>query len=93
MAVVHFRNHLEELKQSLQTDCGLKLTIRIDKADYLVKLTYIQWGLAQNSSKIEIADPDGVIISTMDKTKIDKDYQQVCSIILSDWKSRKATKK
>jgi hypothetical protein len=36
MAVVHFREHLEELKQSLQTDCGLKLTIRIDKADYLV---------------------------------------------------------
>ena len=89
-AVAAFKKHVQQLTQYLQTNCGLAVTIKADTADYLVKLRYEEGYWIHKSVKLEIANPDGDTISTMDNTKLEKDYQQVCSIILTDWSSRQA---
>jgi hypothetical protein len=92
-----FRKQVGQLTLYLQTDCGLKVTIKADKANYLVKLTYTEWGWMHRAVKVEIANPEGDTITTTENTKsgfrgFEKDYQQVCSIILTDWSSRQDRK-
>ena len=79
---------MQQLTQFMQTECGTAMTIRMDKADYLVKLTYLETGWVLSSVKIEIANPEGKIVSTMDNTKLQEEFPQVCSTILCDWSSR-----
>ena len=53
-----FRKQVGQLTQYLQTDCGLKVIVKADKADYLVKLTYTEWGwMHRAASALSRIDP------------------------------------
>jgi hypothetical protein len=91
-----FKKHVQQLTQYLKAECGTGTTIRVDKADYLVKATYWEGYWVSKSVKIEIATPDGKTIATLDNVTQRLEfphgggsiYPRVCSIILDDWNSR-----